>query len=488
MRSLTEGLNGGVILRLADAADGAVVTLMLIQFAVENFLSFREETVFSMLAPPGESVGAAEVPGQPRMRVMRVAALYGANASGKSNLVEAMRVGLLLVAKGVGASGKLPARPFKLDAATAAGPCRFQFDFVVGDARYSYTIEFDAESVRAEALYQVPAEGDERVVFEREAPASDGAHAVTLGESLQQGDEEQRQFVRFIARGTRVNQPLLTEFAQRNVSADLTAVWRWFDAGVRTVKPTQDFEKLVPELSRRAELLAFCSESLARFGTGIARIEVRSRGPQDFGERLVEGIRQHLLERADDEERASIRGEQFELGSGRALDAETGVVREVLLHHEGATGAAEFTLSEESDGTRRLLHLFPVLHDATRGDHTVVVDELDRSLHTALTRRFVEEFKALADHGGARSQLIFSTHDTNLLNGRLVPPASIWFVEKDARGATHLHSLADYNAEQLGPLLERLEDGYLQGRFGAIPFLAPRASLHWAPGGSGKAA
>jgi predicted ATPase len=465
------------------------VRRMLLQFTVENFLSFREETVFSMLAPPGATVGATEVPGQPGMRVMRVAALYGANASGKSNLVEAIRVAQALVAKGVDANKKLPGRPFKLDGASVTKPSRFQFDFVVGEARYSYTIEFSTESVRAEALYRVLAGGDEQLVFEREAPEGEGAHEVRLGDVLQEGDEEQRQFVRFVARGTRVNQPLLTELAQRNVSMDLTEVLRWFDAGLQTVKPTQNFEKLVPELTRRADLLSFCGESLSQLGTGILQIEVRSRPPTGGFEELLAGARQKVWERAGEEERALLRNEDLEFDRGnRALNVETGLVREVLLHHQGADRPVEFKLSEESDGTQRLLHLLPVLYDATRGDHTVVVDELDRSLHTALTRRFVEEFNAASDHGGARSQLIFTTHDTNLLNGRLVPPASIWFVEKDGHGATRLHSLAEYSAEQLGPLLDRLEDGYLQGRFGAIPFLAPRESLQWAPGDPGKAA
>jgi uncharacterized protein len=85
----------------------------------------------------------------------------------------------------------------------------------------------------------------------------------------------------------------------------------------------------------------------------------------------------------------------------------------------------------------------------------------------------------MAMASGALSQLIFTTHDTNLLNGRLLPPGSIWFVEKDDDGASHLHSLAEYPSAQLEHLLEHLEEGYLQGRFGAIPFLAHRDNLGW---------
>lgn len=90
---------------------------------------------------------------------------------------------------------------------------------------------------------------------------------------------------------------------------------------------------------------------------------------------------------------------------------------------------------------------------------------------------------AAVDSGG---QLIFTTHDTNLLNGRLLPPASIWFVEKDHNGATHLYSLAEYPPEQIDRLTDRLEDGYLQGRFGAIPFMASREQLAWGSPGAGE--
>lgn len=456
---------------------------MLLQFAAENFLSFHEETLFSMLAPEGADTGAVEVAGHPGLRVMRVAALYGANASGKSNLVAAMRAGSELVARGVAANERLPSRPFKLAADSRAKPSRLQFDFVVDATKYSYTIEFTAEAVRAEALYRVRAGAHEEVVFEREAPENDGEHKVTLGEALRTGDEND-QFVRFVARGTRVNQPMLTELAQRNVEAVLQA-WRWFGAGVQTVAPMQPFHGLRRSLRRDADLREFCSRRLATMGTGVDRVEVRER-PPSWIEKLQFNSMQGFA-RVERESEPSRLDDLLESMTDHELEAIEGrvVAQELVLHHESAGASTEFGLDEESDGTQRLLHLLPVLYYATRGDRTVIVDELDRSLHTALTRRYVEDFNAAALHGGVRSQLIFTTHDTNLLNGRLVPPASIWFVEKDPRGATRLHSLAEYRDEQLTTLLDHLEDGYLQGRFGAIPFLAPRDELYWAVEASG---
>jgi AAA15 family ATPase/GTPase len=94
-----------------------------------------------------------------------------------------------------------------------------------------------------------------------------------------------------------------------------------------------------------------------------------------------------------------------------------------------------------------------------------------------LTRYFVEEFLSVGSD--TQTQLIFTTHDTNLLNGRLLPARAVWFVEKDDNGASRIHSLSEYKPEQLEYLLEHLEEGYLQGRFGAIPFIADRRNLRW---------
>jgi AAA15 family ATPase/GTPase len=160
-------------------------------------------------------------------------------------------------------------------------------------------------------------------------------------------------------------------------------------------------------------------------------------------------------------------------------------IKAIRFRHAGEGLTDGFDWQDESDGTRRLMHLLPVLrqiHQHPDGGQLLAVDELERSLHTSLTRRFVEEFLDLcAAAPDTTAQMIFTTHDTNLLNGRLLPAASIWFVEKDRAGATYLYSLAEYPPEQVEALTEHLEEGYLQGRFGAIPFIASRDQLSWNP-------
>ncbi|MEP7121681.1 MAG: AAA family ATPase [Byssovorax sp.] len=409
---------------------------MLVQFLVENFLSFKDETVFSMRAPPGETAAVIDIPGHDGLRLMRVAAFYGANASGKSNLIAALRTARQMIRSGGSANVQLPDRPFRLSPDSQVSPTRFQLDFLIDDTLYSHTLIFDAATITGEALYRtLPHTADEELVYERDAPPRGGEHSVAFGPMMMSGDAETQQFARFVVKAAPVQQPLLTELATRNVPG-FAPIYDWVSRSMAVVGPSDSYRNLVSDLAEDSSLRVFYGHMLSAMGTGVNGVKV--------------------------------------------LDDDDVNVPSLILEHTTRSGSTVmFPLEEESDGTQRLLHLLPVLFHGTKGPCTVI-DELDRSLHTALTRRFVEEFMSMAS--GAMSQLIFTTHDTNLLNGRLLPPASIWFVEKDDDGASHLHSLADYRAPQIEHLLEHLEEGYLQGRFGAIPFLAHRENLGWQSG------
>lgn len=318
---------------------------MLLQLVVENVLSFRGKAVISLLAADGvphDDVHVVRLPGLPP--VLKCAAIYGANASGKSNLVKAFELARRLVVDGTKAGEPIPLRPFKLDAGSLAAPSRFEVDLHAAGRRYSYGFVATAEAVLSEWLFRSEG-GEEQPLFEREAGAN--RPAITLGQALAE-DEARRQFLAFVAEGTRPNQLFLTECAERNVG-ELAAVTKWFRSGVAT-------------------------------------------------------------------QRAGLIDLQAPLGGA------------------------------------------PSVH---------LVDELDRSPHPLLTRFFLGTFlrTSSVEHPG---QVLFTTHDTSLLDLPILSRDSIWFVEKDAGGASTLYSLAEFKGDQLDRLGAHLEEGYLQGRFGAI--------------------
>jgi AAA15 family ATPase/GTPase len=415
---------------------------MLLQFAVENYLSFRDRAVLSMVADPRVKHEAGQVLPAPGGReVLRAAAVYGANGSGKSNLVKALGVVREMVLKGTRGEEALPVVPFKLDAAKRDEPAHFEVELVSGEKHYSYGFEATAKQVEAEWLYEVEPGGEERMLFEREA--GDEKPVITLGEALGV-DADGREFIRFVARGTRQNQLFMAEAGERNVlelDPVRKAIGRW-----EIVSPNAVYRPLTDMLENSDGFRTVVASVLKEAGTGIHDLRVRTdrgesphanhddQGPHVFG---VHGLPS---------------GEQVEL-----------------------------SMDEESDGTRRLLNLAPILHlmDEHGPDALFAIDELEHSLHPNLSRMLLQVFFARAASGAA-AQIIFTTHDTNLLNRSILPRDSIWFVEKDVRGGSVLYPLSDMNQEQLDEVEKQgkgLEKGYLQGRFGAIPFFGSLESL-----------
>ena len=144
-------------------------------------------------------------------------------------------------------------------------------------------------------------------------------------------------------------------------------------------------------------------------------------------------------------------------------------------HRHEAGQLVDFAIDEESDGTQRLINLIPALFILKKNPENVIfLDELDRRLHPLLSRQFLE-FSLHCKTQESRNQLIFTTHDTNLLDLDLLRRDEIWFVEKNSKGASHLYSLAEF---KIKPDL-KIEKGYLNGRFGAIPFFGDIRSLGW---------
>jgi hypothetical protein len=223
---------------------------------------------------------------------------------------------------------------------------------------------------------------------------------------------------------------------------ELAHVTRWFRTGIHVVLPDSTFADLATRVAQEPSFKAFIESFLSGADTGVTGLDVEP------------------------------------------VASSTGSVEHrIRLVHPGAAGRQiAFPLEEESDGTRRLLHIAPFVYEIgqQRGAATRVyaIDELDRSLHPLLTRAFIQSFLSVAPAAGL-GQLIFTTHDTNLLDVSLLSRDSVWFVEKDAAGASSLYALSEFKDAQLEQLAGHLEQGYLQGRFGAIPFFGDARKLGW---------
>lgn len=428
---------------------------MLVEFRVENHRSLRDEQVFSMEASRLDGEDARPRAVDSSVQLLPAAAIYGANGSGKSNLLGALR----FMRSAVVYSHRLwppdegvSRVPFAWGPKSRE-PSLYELTFIHDRVRYQYGFVADDERFLEEWLYVWP-NGRKQIWFEREGDD------FRFGEHLK-GEN------RLAEKITRAN-GLFLAAAVQNRHEQLDPIYRWF----RRIR----FHKVPGAWSRQDEGM----EDMSRWlGGNPPQLSLFAANEDAERAARMEAFRS-LLQAADlgiidmkvlaDEE-----------ASPASRDRQRAPRSRVLLQHRSAVQDAWLPLDEESHGTRQLFRLAPLVLDSLfRGD-VLVIDELEASLHPLLALQIIRTFNDPTQNP-RNAQLIFSTHDTNLLGNTLGAASlrrdQVWLTEKDAEGATSIYPLTDFKPRKE----ENLERGYLQGRYGAIPFLGDLANV----GKSGK--
>jgi AAA15 family ATPase/GTPase len=447
---------------------------MLLSFSVTNFRSFRAEETLSLVAskrlsPIQGTPHGREVPGTGE-HALRVASLYGANGAGKSNLVHAISLLRQLVLSGTQVGKPISYKPFRLDEESPKSPTILDVQFLADGEVFRYGVCFDASRVHEEWL-DVHEETKERNIFNRTTSES-GEVAVELGGGIQESASPKLSALASV--GARPNQLFLTEIVNLDDPSvqgiRLRRVLDWFRSTLTIIEPSSHFASLIEMIATDNGFAEFLGRFLREAGTGIADLVVDKQQIRRSLLPLENSL--DLFEKLTEADRVVLRGPHGEQMDVCKQDQDTIEIRTISALHDSATGQRTvFPLREESDGSLRLLHLLPALYRLSKEGGVFVIDELERSMHPMLARKFVEFFLKVA--GGTPSQLIFTTHETTLLDLDLLRRDGIWFAEKDRGGATRLYSLADFKVRQD----LRVDKGYLLGRFGAIPFLGEIDSL-----------
>lgn len=461
--------------------DDSGCNLMLIRFTVENFLSFKDEIEFSMV--PGRARKHREhVYHDARrkdLRLLKTGVIYGANASGKTNLIKAMDFAQELIVNGRQAHEHISSVPFLLDQGSETSASKFMFEIKIGAKCYSYRFEVDTVKVIAESLTELRP-SSEQLLFERKT--DDEGQARVGPESMPYVNQGDDMFLQFTAKGTRPNQLFLTETIQRNIGY-FEDVYNWFrsklsllypysvpgaDIGPRYLNNEDGFREKYRDLIQLYDLdiedidLQPLEVDAKKFFTDQDRVNV---------DRMLDDL-------PDDPDAKAILYDPLrkifvDVDKYSRYDA----YRFVTIHyvpHENRR--VYFELVRESDGTVRLFELTPALIRllSTDDDTVLIIDELDRRLHAQMTRHFLDIF--LANSEGKSSQLVVTTHESGILDLDLLRRDEIWFIEKDQYSASQVYSL-----EEFAPRHDMdIEKGYLRGRFGAIPILPSYNLLEWA--------
>ena len=449
---------------------------MLLQFTVENFRSFHHETLLTMI--PGKKdrihldhVISSEEKGR-KAEALPLALLYGANASGKSNLVKALAFARRIIVDGTKSESQIPVESFRLAAEATGRPSRFEFVLKHDDVLYTYGFAATRQKIIEEWLF-ASFTARESLMFER---TTDGNQARVDAGSRLASTKKGRQRIEFVAAGTRPNQLFLTEAAERNVT-ELQPIMKWFRNNLKIISPDQRYHPLPLRAQADERFSTFLSNFLKAADTGVDSVEVQERrleADQPIGD-VPDFFKKEMLENLDTSSAdAVVFGAGQSMYSVKQLDDKSIQLLTLQTKHRMADGSEVlFDLKDESDGTNRLMDLAPALLRLERSEDVYVIDELDRSLHPNLCKAYIEAFLAGVSKRGCRGQMILTTHDAGLLDLELVRRDEIWFVEKDLQGNSQLRSLADYKIRSD----LRIDKGYINGRFGAVPFLGDVADL-----------
>lgn len=420
---------------------------MLVEFSVRNFRSLRDEQTLSLVSSTDRAhlethtleTGVRSVP-----RLNRASVVYGANASGKSNLIFAlvtMRNLVLHSTSMLDAARVEQYTPYRLERSSATEPTEFEITVLLGGVRYQYGFSYDAQRIRDEWLI-VYKTGKGQSWFERRWNDARGEHEWAPFSSYFTGAKETWR------QATRPGALFLTTAIQLN-NEQLKPLWNWFMDGL-----------VVVNLGGALDL-----------SVTIQRLE-----DQEFKIRAL-----NLLRAADlhlsDIQIESAPGHQVALRFEAGKPPEPSITaRDVpivkYIHKLEGEDAVSFDQRFESAGTQRLFSFVGPILDALDGGKLLVIDELDSSLHPMVVR-FILGLFLNPEVSKRGAQLWMTTHDTSLLDGELLRRDQIWFVDKNDRQASRLYPLTDFSPRKG----EALEKGYLRARYGGVPFIS-RTDLH----------
>lgn len=443
---------------------------MLLRFQVENFLSFNERQNFSMIA--------SQIRNKPEhvfikknVELLNLSAIYGANASGKTNLIKSINLFKHIVINGVPAN--ITQTYFKENTKNKNKPTIFEVEFIKNDFVYAYGIKMNLNKrkIEGEWLYQIfPNKNDETIIFEREI--NNEEFSIKFNETLI--TEEDKDRFNFITNDLKNNfDTLLLNEMNRNKNIDKDSslysfkeVFDWFLKDLKIYFPNDHITKFDYVIDKRKDNNNNIDKIISSFDTGITDIslqkieksEIEEIIPFDLISNMIEDIRNKNKDVSDiDGVVARTNKDFFQLSNITSNDFD---VETIKLKH--GINNITYDFREESDGTRRLFDLLEIL--LVEDENKVfIVDELDRSLHPNLTYKFIEFFYEIA--AKKNIQLIFTTHESKIMDLNLVRQDEIWFIEKNKENESKIYSLENFKERYD----KRIEKAYLDGRYGAIP-------------------
>ncbi len=446
---------------------------MLIRFAIKNLFSFKEETEFNLLPGRVKRLNHHKYE-RNGIEVLKLSALYGANGSGKSNLIRSISLLKTLVL-----SGDIPAalnnQKFKLSKSNLSEPTELAIEFFANNSIYYYSVSVNDGKIIDEYFSSNDKNQEDEMIFHRKY--EDNKTSIEFFKEFE--DNKENQVLKKVIETDllKPHQPLFTllNSISNNAFIDIRVAFEWIGRGLTIIYPFTKPNSLAHLMDAKKGFKEFANELMCSFNTGIANLKVEEKSIEDFfgedNQADIDDIKSELKNNPEKVILRRIKTENEEI----VIVNENGkvIAKRLFFEHKGEKNEnVEFKISEESDGTRRLLEYLPAWSDLINFTPTFIIDEIERSIHPLIIKELIDKF---SKDESTRGQLIFSTHESNLLDQEVFRTDEIWFTEKNISGATKVYSLSDFKEHNTIDIRK----GYLNGRYGAIPFLGNLQDLNW---------
>lgn len=445
---------------------------MLIRFIAKNIFSFKEETEFNLFPNKTQRLQHHKV-AMGDFEFLRFSAIYGANGSGKSNLIKSISLLETIVEEGK-ISSDIDDIKFKLEEDSSKLPVSLGVEFIANDNAFFYTITFDNGKILNEYLAYSFKDNDE-LIFDRNI--NDGIQTIEFYKDYYKSEKE-KLFVEVLAEKLVQEKELLITFLSKKYPEDFKSVktaFNWFNETLVIIKPDAKPGGIAHILDKDTSTMDFANKFIPSLNTGISKIEIEKKKFEEFFGKEDLKLRKRIIDDLKNEPNKLSLLSDSETGEEVALVYENDeiIAKRLITKHTNLEGKnIEFNLGQESDGTKRLIDYIPAFQEIINNDKVYVIDEIERSIHPMTIKEIVS--KITLDEQ-VKGQLIFSTHESNLLDQNILRPDEIWFAQKDLDGSSKIYSLSDFKIHNTIDI----ENGYLKGRFGGIPFLGNLKDLNW---------
>ncbi|MBR6417074.1 MAG: ATP-binding protein [Bacteroidales bacterium] len=440
---------------------------MLIRFVAKNYRSIGTEMEFNMLPASYLKTHPDHVADMGKLRILKPSVLYGANGAGKSNMFLGMKFLRDIVTGDTDIPDSTHHLINRLVPELKEAPIHLEVEFSYHNYFCAYSLEFKDGVILDEELYELGFEKDDRLIFERKHDSTTGKITVETGKDFHSSQDE--LLVSILESNLLSPKIPVLRLASVIKKEIVSVAYDWFRLGIEIIFPQTKFSNLVPELTESV-FNDFANKLLRSYNTGIEKLSIERISLDSYGlpPKLLSHIKNLLAE--DPASRYVLDDTD---GTVVINDLDGPVVLKPKSGHIGNDGnEVSLDLSDESDGSQRLLQYVPIFKRLSTEDITFFIDEIERSIHPSLLKGLVGSF--LSHSGSITGQLVFSTHECNLLDLKVFRKDEIWFAQKK-QNETSLYPLSDFDIRQDLDI----EKGYLMGRFGAVPFLGNIRDLQW---------